>query len=73
MLDPHAPVLDAARPELMLRPGWSRQCEPALLSGSTVVCGCEGGDAVREGRCRGCSPHAPAGARFDALNLLAED
>jgi ADP-dependent NAD(P)H-hydrate dehydratase / NAD(P)H-hydrate epimerase len=73
LLDPHAPVLDAARPELMLRPGWSRQCEPALLSGSTVVCGCGGGDAVREALPRVLSTCARLVLDADALNQLAED
>ncbi len=47
MLDPGAHGLDADRPELMLRPGWSHRVDREALSRSTVVCGCGGGDAVR--------------------------
>lgn len=47
LLDPDAPALDAARPELMLRAGWSHRVDRASLSRSTVACGCGGGDAVR--------------------------
>ena len=46
LLDPAAPLLDPMRPELMGRQGWWLS-PPALLAGTTVVCGCGGGDAVR--------------------------
>ncbi|MFO1221285.1 MAG: NAD(P)H-hydrate dehydratase [Burkholderiaceae bacterium] len=39
--------LDAARPELMLRAPDSL-LRPAVLADATVVCGCGGGDALRE-------------------------
>ncbi|MFT3665778.1 NAD(P)H-hydrate dehydratase [Piscinibacter sp.] len=73
MLDAQAPAFDAARPELMLRPGWSRHADPATLAHTSVVCGCGGGDAVRA-----VLPALLAGsARLvldaDALNAVAAD
>lgn len=46
VLDPAAPALDPLWPELMLRPvPW---LDAATMRNATVVCGCGGGDAVRE-------------------------
>lgn len=73
LLDPLAPSLDAFRPELMLRPGWSHRVDRETLSRSTVVCGCGGGDAVRAvlpallGHCSRLLLDA------DALNAIASD
>ncbi|MGE0811641.1 MAG: NAD(P)H-hydrate dehydratase [Immundisolibacter sp.] len=73
MLDPAAPALDAGRPELMLRPGWSHRVDRETLAASTVVCGCGGGDAVRAvlpallGSCVRLVLDA------DALNAIAAD
>jgi hydroxyethylthiazole kinase-like uncharacterized protein yjeF len=73
MLDPAAPALDAGRPELMVRPGWSHRVDRETLAGSTVVCGCGGGDAVRAvlpallGSCVRLVLDA------DALNAIAAD
>ncbi len=72
MLDPSPAAIDPARPELMLRLGWSRG-NAQELQRATVVCGCGGGETVR---------HAlPQLLRFaprlvldaDALNALATD
>lgn len=73
LLDPNAQALDAGRPELMLRPGWSHRVDRATLAGSTVVCGCGGGEAVRAvlpallGACARLLLDA------DALNAIAAD
>jgi len=73
MLDPVAPALDPGRPELMVRPGWSHRVDRETLAGSTVVCGCGGGDAVRAvlpallGSCVRLVLDA------DALNAIAAD
>lgn len=73
LLDPDAQALDAGRPELMLRPGWSHRVDRATLAGSTVVCGCGGGGAVRAvlpallGACARLLLDA------DALNAIAAD
>lgn len=73
MLDPAAPALDAGRPELMVRPGWSHRVDREGLTRSTVVCGCGGGDAVRAvlpallGSCMRLVLDA------DAINAIAAD
>jgi ADP-dependent NAD(P)H-hydrate dehydratase / NAD(P)H-hydrate epimerase len=63
---------DSAHPELMAR-STEHLLEPALLSQATVVCGCGGGDAVREA----LPPllhHAPRLLLdADALNAIATD
>ncbi|MBX3635062.1 MAG: NAD(P)H-hydrate dehydratase [Rubrivivax sp.] len=71
LLDPAAPF-DFGRPELMMRPAlW--QAAPATLAGATVVCGCGGGDAVRET----LPPLLAHAGRLvldaDALNAIAAD
>ncbi len=47
LLDEDAARWDSQRPELMVRPHWWRSA-PSTLATTTVVCGCGGGDAVRE-------------------------
>ncbi len=42
---PDAAPVDPMQPELMTRTGWWRGT-PATLQGTTVICGCGGGDAV---------------------------
>lgn len=71
-LDPGAPGHDALWPELMMRPGLWR--EPlSLLATATVVCGCGGGDAVRDV----LPPLLARAPRMvidaDALNAIAAD
>ncbi len=71
-LDEQAPLLDPAHPELMLRRRWWAS-PPSQLAAATVVCGCGGGDAVRE-----VLPALLSGAGrlvldADALNAVAAD
>ena len=66
-----APGLDMLWPELMLRPGLWR--ESAALAGSTVVCGCGGGDAVRETLPLLLTRAARLVLDADALNAIAAD
>lgn len=73
MLDPQAPALDPGRPELMLRPGWSRRIDRDALARSTVVCGCGGGDAVRAALPALLSTCARLVLDADALNAVAAD
>ena len=73
MLDAQALALDQARPELMLRPGWSRHVDPATLAHSTVVCGCGGGDSVRTALPALLSNAARLVLDADALNAIAAD
>jgi hydroxyethylthiazole kinase-like uncharacterized protein yjeF len=68
LLDPGAPGVDAAQPDLMLR-AW----DSLDLGGMAVACGCGGGDAVRA-----VLPKVLARARAlvldaDALNAIAQD
>jgi len=71
-LDAAMPSCDTQQPELMFRPQWWRG-DAATLARSTVVCGCGGGEAVREvlpalmARCARLLLDA------DALNALAAD
>ena len=71
-LDPEASLLDTAHPELMGRRGAWRW-PPEQLARSTVVCGCGGGDAVREA----LPPLVAHAGRLlldaDALNAIAAD
>jgi ADP-dependent NAD(P)H-hydrate dehydratase / NAD(P)H-hydrate epimerase len=64
--------LDALRPELMFRHGWT-QSAPAVIGASTVVCGCGGGDAVRAPLPRLLSLAKRLVLDADALNALASD
>lgn len=73
LLDPGAPALDPARPELMLRRGWSTHTEAAMLASSTVVCGCGGGDAVRVVLPRLIAAAGRLVLDADALNAIAVD
>ncbi len=73
LLDAQAPALDPPRPELMLRPGWSRRADPATLARSTVVCGCGGGDAVRPALPALLSTCERLVLDADALNAIATD
>ena len=71
VLDPSAPTLDPAWPELMLSPGLWR--ERSAVTAATVVCGCGGGDAVREALPQ-LLAHAPRLVLdADALNAIAAD
>jgi len=65
-LDPQASLFDAMQPELMGRRGGA----PA---GATVVCGCGGGDAVREALPALLSRAARLLLDADALNAIAAD
>jgi len=66
------PALDAARPELMFRRGWSSGARDAI-AGATVVCGCGGGDAVRAALPRVLSLAPRLVLDADALNATASD
>lgn len=73
LLDDSAMPLDLLRPELMLRRGWASHSGPAVLGASTVVCGCGGGDAVREPLPRLLSLAQRLVLDADALNAIAHD
>ena len=67
-----APSHDSLRPELMVRPGWARGAVSALQS-SLAVCGCGGGDSVRE-VLPALLSHVPRLVLdADALNAVASD
>lgn len=73
LLDAEAALAaDAERPELMLRPGWSRGAAAAVEL-STVVCGCGGGDAVRAVLPRLVGLASRLVLDADALNAVAAD
>jgi hydroxyethylthiazole kinase-like uncharacterized protein yjeF len=72
LLDPQAATLDPARSELMARTAWW-QSPPALLAQSTVVCGCGGGEAVRDALPPLLSHAGRLVLDADALNALAAD
>jgi ADP-dependent NAD(P)H-hydrate dehydratase / NAD(P)H-hydrate epimerase len=72
LLDEAAAALDAAWPELMLRPP-SSLLQPEVLARSTLVCGCGGGDAVREVLPAVLSNAARLVLDADALNAVALD
>ena len=72
LLDPHAMTHDVLRPELMFRPDWVASAATVLAS-STVVCGCGGGDAVRDVLPRLLSRARRLVLDADALNALAAD
>ena len=71
-LDPAAPGHDPLWPELMLRPGLWRDAA-AMPSDSTVVCGCGGGDAMREALPVLLARAARLVIDADALNAIAAD
>ena len=70
--DAAAPGHDVAWPELMLRPDLWRAA-PALLSAATVVCGCGGGEAVREALPVVLTRAYRLVLDADALNAIAGD
>jgi hydroxyethylthiazole kinase-like uncharacterized protein yjeF len=70
--DPSVASVDAMRPELMVRPGWSTG-DAAVLGSTTVVCGCGGGDAVRAPLPRLLSLAPRLVLDADALNAIAAD
>jgi hydroxyethylthiazole kinase-like uncharacterized protein yjeF len=67
-----AAPLDPLRPELMFRAAWWQGPIEAVRA-STVVCGCGGGDAVREALPRLLSAAARLVLDADALNAIAAD
>ncbi len=72
LLDSGSLTHDVLRPELMFRPEWISG--PAtLLANSTVVCGCGGGEVVREALPRLLSRVARLVLDADALNAVAAD
>jgi ADP-dependent NAD(P)H-hydrate dehydratase / NAD(P)H-hydrate epimerase len=71
-LDPATPAHDALAPELMWRPGLWRD-DPATWQDATVVCGCGGGNAVREALPVLLSRSARLVLDADALNAIAAD
>lgn len=64
--------VDALRPELMFRAHWAASA-PEVLSRSTVVCGCGGGEAVRDVLPRLLSLAQRLVLDADALNAVASD
>ena len=72
LLDDAPPSLDPLRPELMFRAAWPRS-DAQVLKEATVVCGCGGGDAVRELLPRLLSLVARLVLDADALNAIAAD
>jgi hydroxyethylthiazole kinase-like uncharacterized protein yjeF len=71
-LDPDAPRVDTLWPEMMLRRDLWRTNGAALAS-ATVVCGCGGGDAVREALPVLMARAARLVLDADALNAIAAD
>jgi hydroxyethylthiazole kinase-like uncharacterized protein yjeF len=71
-LDAGAPLLDPTHPELMGRHAWWLST-PSQLAATTVVCGCGGGDAVREALPPLLSQARRLVLDADALNALAAD
>ncbi|RSZ35269.1 MULTISPECIES: NAD(P)H-hydrate dehydratase [unclassified Variovorax] len=68
LLDPDAAPVDTAQPELMLR-----DARALDLSGMTAVCGCGGGETVRELLPRVLSTATALVLDADALNAIATD
>ncbi|MBC7731478.1 MAG: NAD(P)H-hydrate dehydratase [Bacteriovorax sp.] len=64
--------VDALRPELMFRAHWAGST-PEVLARSTVVCGCGGGEAVRDVLPRLLSLAQRLVLDADALNAVATD
>ena len=71
-LDPAMPSHDTLAPELMWRPALWRG-DPAAWHEATAVCGCGGGDAVREALPVLLSRSARLVLDADALNAVASD
>jgi ADP-dependent NAD(P)H-hydrate dehydratase / NAD(P)H-hydrate epimerase len=72
LLDKGSMTHDLLRPELMFRPDWSAGA-PTVLACATVVCGCGGGEAVRELLPRLLSRAGRLVLDADALNAVASD
>lgn len=73
-LDQTQPLtVDLSHPELMFRREWWKSIAPDTLAGSTVVCGCGGGEAVRQALPRLLSAAARLVLDADALNAIASD
>ena len=72
LLAADASATDPQRPELMTRPGWWRSAVD-VVARAVVVCGCGGGDGVRDvlPRLLSMSPRLVLDA--DALNAVAAD
>jgi len=70
-LDPDAPALDVEWPELMFRRGLWR--EEGSAQDATVVCGCGGGDTVREALPSLLARAPRLVLDADALNAIAAD
>lgn len=73
VLAPDCAGLDAAQPEIMLRSGWARQAAQPELTQRLVVCGCGGGEAVREVLPRLLSQARRLVLDADALNAISAD
>ena len=71
-LDEDAARWDSQRPELMVRPHWWRSA-PSTLATTTVVCGCGGGDRVREVLPALLTHAGRLVLDADALNVMAGD
>ena len=71
-LDEDAARWDSQRPELMVRPHWWRSA-PSTLAATTVVCGCGGGDRVREVLPALLTHAGRLVLDADALNVMASD
>lgn len=71
-LDPGAPMHDPLAPELMWRPALWHD-DPARWQDATVVCGCGGGDLVRDALCVLLSRSSRLVLDADALNAIAAD
>ncbi|MBL8316322.1 MAG: NAD(P)H-hydrate dehydratase [Rubrivivax sp.] len=72
LLDEDAARWDSQRPELMVRPQWWHSA-PATLAATTVVCGCGGGDRVREVLPALLTHAGRLVLDADALNVMASD
>ena len=72
LLDGQRSTHDPLRPELMFRAEWWKNAEASLRQ-ATVVCGCGGGEAVREPLPRLLSAAGRLVLDADALNAVAGD
>jgi hydroxyethylthiazole kinase-like uncharacterized protein yjeF len=72
LLDGRGLSHDPVRPELMCRDAWWKSADE-VLKRSTVVCGCGGGDAVREPLPRLLAAAGRLVLDADALNAIAAD
>jgi hydroxyethylthiazole kinase-like uncharacterized protein yjeF len=72
LLDDAGPAHDPLRPELMCRTAWWKSGDD-VLQRSVVVCGCGGGDRVREPLPRLLGAAGRLVLDADALNVVASD